>query len=442
MNFKFLVFNFKLKAILLVILAILAYILFTDFGLFKKMVGYNVPSLKEPIVFQTSDSALSYLKLTEGFNINIFAKDLKNPRVVVFDSEGRMLVSETKKGNVVLLEDKDKNGTAEIKKTILSGLNNPHGLAFFNSGNTMYLYVAETQQVARYVYDVKNGDVITTKGESITSLPADGQHFTRTIAFGPNFRKTPLLPGKRGNDTLAETKLYISVGSSCDACVEDTTWKRAAILESDPEGTFTAEFAGGLRNSVFFTFHPKTKEIWATEMGRDNLGDNLPPDEVNIVKVAGPEDKFGAKRYGWPFCYGNQVRDKIFNPEKFKRIDISSDCAKTEPPVIKIPAHSAPLGLAFITDKKWPTEWRNDLLVAYHGSWNSSVPAGYKIVRYDLDANGNVLSQKPEDFISGWLDDNGKISGRPVDLKFGPNGALYVSDDAMGMIYKIQNSNF
>src|SRR3989344_5488230 len=329
MNFKFLVFNFKLKAILLVILAILAilaYILFTDFGLFKKMVGYNVPSLKEPIVFQTSDSALSYLKLTEGFNINIFAKDLKNPRVVVFDSEGRMLVSETKKGNVVLLEDKDKNGTAEIKKTILSGMNNPHGIAFFNSGNTMYLYVAETQQVARYVYDVKNGDVITTKGESITSLPADGQHFTRTIAFGPNFRKTPLLPGKRGNDTLAETKLYISVGSSCDAFVADTTWKRAAILESDPEGTFTAEFAGGLRNSVFFTFHPKTKEIWATEMGRDSLGDNLPPDEINIIKVAGPEDKYGAKRYGWPFCYGDKVRDKKFNPEKIDRVDISSDC--------------------------------------------------------------------------------------------------------------------
>lgn len=438
MNFKFLISNFKLKAIFLVILVFLSYLFFTDFGLVKKLTGFNVPLLQKPVASEINDPSLSHLKLSEGFKIDIFAQGLENPRVIAFDPMDRMLVSETKTGRVILLEDKDKNGVAETKKTILSGLNKPHGLAFYSSGNITYLYVAETQQVARYVYNVKNGTVTSAKGENITNLPADGRHFTRTISFGPNFRTIPLLPGKRGNDTLAETKLYISVGSSCDVCVEDTTWKRAAILESDPTGrTFTAEFAGGLRNSVFFAFHPKTKEIWATEMGRDNLGDNLPPDEINIIKVAGPEDKFGAKRYGWPFCYGNQVRDKTFNPEKFQRIDISSDCAKTEPPVIKIPAHSAPLGLAFISDKKWPSEWQNDLLVAYHGSWNSSVPVGYKIVRYNLDANGNVLSQKPEDFISGWLSENGKIFGRPVDLKFGSGGALYISDDSAGIIYRV-----
>jgi glucose/arabinose dehydrogenase len=234
----------------------------------------------------------------------------------------------------------------------------------------------------------------------------------------------------------------MSVGSSCDVC-EESTWKRAAILESDPTGSFTAEFAGALRNSVFFTFHSKTNEIWATDMGRDNLGDNLPPDEVNIIKVAGPEDKFGAKRYGWPFCYGNQIRDKTFNPEKFVRIDISSDCTKTESPVIKIPAHSAPLGIAFIPfNSGWPKEWEGDLLIALHGSWNRSVPVGYKIIRYDLDAIGKVLSQEPVDFITGWLgfsdnSDQKKIYGRPVDLKFGINGALYISDDTAGVIYEV-----
>lgn len=386
----------------------------------------------------TNDSSLSFLKLPEEFKISIFEKDLEDPRVVVFDPAERMLVSETKTGKVVVLEDKNKDGVAETKRVALSGLNKPHGLAFYSSGNTTYLYVAETQQVARYVYDVKNGTVISAKGQNITKLPADGRHFTRTISFGPNFRKTPLLPGKRGNDTLTDIKLYISVGSSCDVCVEDTTWKRAAILESDPEGTFTAEFAGGLRNSVFFTFHPKTKEIWATEMSRDNLGDSLPSDEINIVKVADPKDKFGAKRYGWPFCYGNQARDKTFNPEQFKRKDISSDCTKTESPIIQIPAHSAPLGLAFIpSGNGWPKEWEGDLLVALHGSWNRSEPTGYKIVRYDLDSNGNVLSQKPEDFISGWLGENGKVLGRPVDLKFGPDSFLYISDDSAGIIYKI-----
>ena len=438
MNFKFLFLNFKLRSAFLVVLIFLAYLFFTDFGLFKKLVGYNVPPLQEPVP-QLNDSSLSHLKLPEGFKINIFAKDLKNPRVIAFDPEGRMLVSETEKGNIVLFEDKDKNGITETKKSILSGLNKPHGLAFFKSGNTTYLYIAETQQVARYVYDVKNGELISNKGQNITNLPADGRHFTRTILFGPNFRKSQIVGVV---NTQIDTKLYISVGSSCDVCVEDTTWKRAAILESDPEGSYTAEFAGGLRNSVFFAFHPKTKEIWATEMGRDNLGDNLPPDEVNIIKVAGPEDAFGAKRYGWPFCYGNQTRDKTFNPGNFKRKDISSDCAKTEPPTIQIPAHSAPLGLTFVpSGNGWPKEWEGDLLVAFHGSWNSSVPVGYKIVRYNLDTNGNILSKKPEDFISGWLGDNGKISGRPVDLKFGSDGALYVSDDSAGVIYKIQNSN-
>ena len=228
----------------------------------------------------------------------------------------------------------------------------------------------------------------------------------------------------------------MSVGSSCDVCIEDT-WKRAAILESDPAGNYTAEFAGGLRNSVFFTFHPKTKEIWATEMGRDNLGDDLPPDEINIIKVAGPEDKYGAKRYGWPFCYGDKVRDKKFNPEKVDRIDISSDCSTTTPPIIKIQAHSAPLGLAFVpANKGWPKEWEGDLLVALHGSWNRSEKVGYNVVRYDLDSGGNVLSQIPEDFISGWLV-NGKIYGRPVDLKFDSKGKLYISDDATGVIYKV-----
>ncbi|MEK7645822.1 MAG: PQQ-dependent sugar dehydrogenase [Patescibacteria group bacterium] len=419
------------------IIALSAGLYFGGANLLKKMVGFNIQSPQEPIISETNDSSLLYLKLSEGFKIDLFAKNLEDPRVITFDPGGRMLVSETKAGRVVVLEN-GKNGIVETSRVILSGLNKPHGLAFYSAGNVVYLYVAETQQVVRYIYDVKNGIVISAKGENITNLPADGRHFTRTISFGPNFRTIPLLPGKRGNDTLVDAKLYISVGSSCDVCVEDATWKRAAILESDPTGTFTAEFAGGLRNSVFFTFHPKTKEIWATEMGRDNLGDNLPPDEINIIKVAGAEDKFGAKRYGWPFCYGNQVRDKTFNPEKFQRIDISSDCGKTESPVIQIPAHSAPLGLAFIpSGDGWLKEWAGDLLVAFHGSWNRSKPVGYKIVRYDLDVNGNVLSQEPIDFISGWLDNSGKTFGRPVDLKFGPDGALYMSDDSAGVIYRV-----
>ena len=351
-----------------------------------------------------------------------------------------MLVSETKAGRVSVLEDKDKNGEFETKYILIGNLKSPHGLAFYiDDDKITYLYIAETQQVARYPYDINTGKITSIVGENIAALPADGEHVTRTIAFGANTRKFDLDGEKLLKGFYSKNKLYISVGSSCNVCLEDS-WKRAAILESDPEGTVTAEFAGGLRNSVFFAFHPETGEMWATEMGRDYLGDNLPPDEINIIKPAEPENKLGARKFGWPFCYGNQITDKTFKPEKIDRTDIPTDCSQTEPATIEIPAHSAPLGLAFITSDKWPSRWKNNLLVAYHGSWNSSAPIGYKIVRFKVNKNGKV--SETTDFITGWLSPSAgsgqaKIYGRPVDLKFGPDGALYISDDTAGIIYKV-----
>lgn len=381
------------------------------------------------------------LTLPNGFKIETYADKLSGPRVIEFDGLGRMIVSQTEAGNVVIIEDKNKDGSIQDdeKSILLSGLKSPHGLAFYTdkTANKTYLYVAETNQVNRYVYDVTRGKIID-KGQNILKLPDDGRHFTRTIAFGPNFRTKPILSGSSGGiDTLTNVKLYVSVGSSCDVCIEDT-WKRATILESNPEGDYMAEFAGGLRNSVFFTFNPDTKEIWATEMGRDNLGDNLPPDEVNIIKAPDDNDQFGAKRYGWPFCYGNKVKDTKFSPGKYTRTDIPEDCSKTVAPVIEIPAHSAPLGLAFIKSDKFPTDWQGDLLVAYHGSSNRSELTGYKIARFKKDDNGSY--KYVGDLVNGWLKD-GQVSGRPVDLKFGPDKALYVSDDSTGLIYRITISD-
>lgn len=389
---------------------------------------------------------LGFLTLPDNLSISIFAKDLQGPRVITFDPKGRMLVSEPKEGKVLILEDKDKNGSADDQRVLLQGLKSPHGLAFYTDpkNKVVYLYVAETNQVSRFVYDSAKGEVPSPLGHNIANLPADGVHFTRTIAFGPNFRKEQIIGGKSEVNTQVPIKLYISVGSSCNVCVETETWKRAAILESDPEGSFTAEFAGGLRNSVFFAFHPETKEMWATEMGRDNLGDELPPDEVNIIRVAEEGNKFGARRYGWPFCYGNRVEDKTFKPDKVDRVDIPTNCSQTEPATIDLPAHSAPLGLAFVpSGGGWPKEWKNDLLVAYHGSWNRSEPTGYKVVKFKVNEKGQVSGT--EDFISGWLAaDNpstgsgqAKTLGRPVDLKFGPDNVLYISDDAAGVVYKV-----
>jgi len=193
---------------------------------------------------------------------------------------------------------------------------------------------------------------------------------------------------------------------------------------TDKEGSGFHQFASGLRNSVFMVNHPVTGEIWATEMGRDFLGDNLPPDEINIIREG--------KSYGWPYCYGNKIQDKKFDSsDKAKQI-----CENSEPAKIEIPAHSAPLGLAFFPENSaWPRDYWNNLLVAYHGSWNRTEPAGYKIVRYKLDREGTILGQ--EDFISGWL--AGKnATGRPVGILIQPDGKIFISDDKAGVVYLIE----
>jgi glucose/arabinose dehydrogenase len=214
--------------------------------------------------------------------------------------------------------------------------------------------------------------------------------------------------------------MYVSVGSTCNVCNESSDLS-ATILTADANGGDLKVFAKGLRNAPFIQFNPKTQELWATEMGRDNLGDNIPPDEINIVKQG--------KDYGWPNCYGDKIADLSFNP--------NASCQNTEGPIYQIPAHSAPLGLAHLTSKDFPNDWQGDLLVSYHGSWNRSEPIGYKIVKFKVDKDGKVSEMS--DFITGWLSSNKKkIYGRPVDLKFNSNGVLYISDDAGGIIYRVE----
>jgi glucose/arabinose dehydrogenase len=201
----------------------------------------------------------------------------------------------------------------------------------------------------------------------------------------------------------------------------ETDKRYASILVADADGGHLKTFAEGLRNSVFLTSHPVTRHIWATEMGRDYLGDELPPDEINII--------LEGQNYGWPYCYGKRVHDDKFDPEGLKR----DFCKDTVPSFIDIPAHSAPLGLAFFPEE-WPKEYRYHLLVAYHGSWNRSTPTGYKVVRYKLDEGGNVLGE--EDFITGWLTPHGAL-GRPVDILIKDDGVIFISDDKAGVIYRV-----
>jgi len=346
------------------------------------------------------------LSLPEGFTVSIFAKDLENPRVLAFDPHGIMLASIPSQGKVVTLPNQNDDEKTDSVTTIIEGLNRPHGLAFRCEGeNSCRLYIAESHQVTSYAYDSKTRAISDKK--KITDLPNRGNHFTRTIIFAPDGR------------------LLISVGSSCNVCHEKE-WQRAKNLSVQPDGSDLKEFARGLRNSVFMAIHPVTKQIWATEMGRDLIGDDIPPDEVNVIQEG--------KNYGWPICYGKNVHDTFFDKNTY----IRNPCMEPfeTPSLIDLPAHSAPLGLAFIPDS-WGETYAGDLLVALHGSWNRSEPSGYKIVRYDLDRDGKLLNENPTDFISGWLVKDGAL-GRPVDLVFDIKGDLYVSDDKAAVIYKIE----
>jgi glucose/arabinose dehydrogenase len=366
----------------------------------------------------TSDEELKYLKLPENFAIQIFAKGVNGARVIKEDPAGNLIVSLTKEGKIVSLPDLNQDGRADKVIILLEGLQNPHGMEIkcwdVRRPQNCQLYVAETEKLVQYdlVFDEKEKIYKPVNPEKILDLPKGGRHFTRTLLFLPYPQ---------------DHKLLISVGSTCDVCFEKDE-RNGTILVYDFKTKESKIYAKGLRNSVFLTLHPVTGKVWATEMGRDWLGDDLPPDEINIIEEG--------KNYGWPICYGKNIHDDNFD----KNVYIRNPCMEPfeTPSYIDIPAHSSPLGLAFFPEEGWPEKYWHNLLVAYHGSWNRTVPTGYKIARYILDSQGNYLGE--EDFITGWLQENEAI-GRPVDILIKPGGIIYISDDKAGVIYRVVYKN-
>ncbi len=347
--------------------------------------------------------------LPSHFSISVFADNVPGVRVITRDPNGTIAASLTDEGKVVLLPDTNGDHKTDQVITILQDLNRPHGLYFHCTDDGLepeardcFLYVAETNALHVYPYNPATRKV--GAAETLMMLPAGGRHTTRTLLPHPDNKR-----------------LLISIGSTCDVC-EETDARAAAIYSVDLESKKTSLYATGLRNSVFLAIHPVTGNVWATEMGRDWLGDNLPPDEINIIEEDG--------NYGWPFCYGKNKRDTSFTSQQ-----TPSNCDSFTASHLDIPAHSAPLGLTFIPEEGWPEEYWHDLLVAYHGSWNRSTPTGYKITRFNLTSEGKPQGESV-DFMTGFLNSNNEIIGRPVALLAEPGGILWISDDRTGKIYR------
>jgi len=299
-------------------------------------------------------------------------------------------------GRVLALPDDNKDGRADGTVPVVEGLDLPHGLAFLDG----QLYVAETGRVVRYDYDPATRRVRGGPTVIVPDLPARGSHWSRTIVIGP------------------DRKLLVSVGSTCNSC-EEKDPRRAAIYRYDLDGRNGAPFATGLRNAVGLAFRPGTAELWATVNGRDWLGDDRPGEYVTRVEDGG--------FYGWPYCHwtpGGPVPD----PD----LGAGDRCKTARQPSFLYQAHTAPLGLAFYNGSHFPAEYRGDLFVALHGSWNRTTPVGYKVIRVKLRGG----TPTAEDFASGWLAGT-RSWGRPVDLTVAPDGALFLSDDGLGAVYRI-----
>ena len=373
------------------------------------------------------------IQLPAGFKMDVFA-DLSQypalgakqhqPRIMTFDATGNLYVSLTTQGKVVKFEVNQHNPKQAGKLVVLAEhLNAPHGLTFVGKK----LYVANQDSIVSLSASGTEPEVI------VSNLPDVG-HSYKSIKLGP--------------DGL----LYLNVGSSCNVCVENNPL-RATILrytvQGQPAGALGASspiYASGLRNSQGFTWHPKTKAMFATNEGADNrtfikngaADEGLPPEHLNQI-MAG-------RHYGWPHCWGNTNTDRIdiedqqknphrwgmlFDDPNFK--GESGFCEKATPPAMVFESHSTPIGITFLHQSHFPKAYQNDAIVALHGSWNRQHPSGYKLVRVKF------VGDKPiavEDFASGWLKVKAAF-GRPVDVQVGKDGALYVSDDRAGLIYRI-----
>jgi len=336
------------------------------------------------------------LQVPAGFRVQVYSTDVPLARVLVFTSAGDLIVSRTR-GNVVSLLGRDGNGdgAADSHRVLFDDLDGPHGLALHDG----WLYVAERTAVGRVRFDATTGNVSGRYERILTGLTTDGFHQTKTIGFGP------------------DGWLYLAQGSSCNVCIEEDP-RRATVMRMRADGSGAEIVATGLRNSVGFDWAPWDGALYATENGRDLLGDDFPPDELNRIEPG--------HFYGWPFVNGFGVAD----PELGAQFGGETPAID---PVHGFRPHNAPLGIHFLRGASRPAGHERTALVALHGSWNRSTPDGYKVVALRWREDGSI---EESDFLTGFLGPDG-IIGRPAFVTEGPDGSIYVSDDYSGVVYRV-----
>ena len=369
-----------MKSKLVAFLIILGIIVSTGFIAYK----FDTPTLID----------LTKITLPEGFEIEIFAENVKNARTMVRTPKGTIFVGTRGEGKVYALRDNDGDYRADEQFLIDKGLEMPNGVAFRDGA----LYVAEYNRILRYD-DIE--DNLKNPPEPVVineDYPSKKHHGWKYIEFGP------------------DGKLYVPVGAPCNICEsEDEIFN--TITRIDPDGKNLEIVHRGVRNTVGFTWHPTSQELWFTDNGRDWMGDDLPHCELNHA----PKD---GMHFGYPYCHqGDTLDDKLAG---------NHSCDEFTPPVVKMGPHTAPLGLIFYTGGQFPASYKNRLLIAEHGSWNRSKPIGYQLSMVDVDGGATTKTI----FASGWLEGD-EAWGRPVDLEPLPDGSVLVSDDFADVIYRI-----
>ncbi len=393
----------------------------------------SAPAQPKPALAQPNQDPLtSFIKVPPGFVVSVYAKGLECPRQMALSPNGTLFVGTkiNRNGKVYAITDKNKDGIGDQIVTIADNLKCPNGVAFHNGA----LYVAEINRILRY-------DNIESKLSQLSKLdtstrlapptvvnsafPSEGHHGWKYIRFGP------------------DEKLYVPVGAPCNVC-EPEKKIFATIMRMNKDGSNLELFASGIRNTVGFDFHPQTRQLWFTDNGRDMLGDDIPPDELNCATKVG-------LNFGFPYRYGANLPDPIFGNKVTTNKNFT-------PPAMLLGPHVAALGMRFYNGKQFPPQYQGNIFIAEHGSWNRSRKTGCRVSRIVLDSKANDTKDKSkgaksgtdyssrekfsraryETFAEGWLNQaKQEYAGRPVDILVTHDGALLVSDDTAGVIYRI-----